>query len=293
MTEICLRRLIREEYDMANFCTNCGAKLRNDDNFCSSCGTKIDKSDINHLKSSPDSLEKKKAKKELKRVIGGRLVYNTDFGSALHKNGLDLVSTGEAIRKQVEKEIDSGQIKSGGVEFRVNQLIVEYKAKKEEENRKLKSIDEIFESEEIKSEIRKNKIDQIHVTPIKDNLKNKLIDKRENMSEEEIKHFIKTELEKAGEEQEKARIAEAKEKARIAEAMKKYRTAEEMRYKRTTGSKTTNGGYCGWNCQYYCEEILDSDGREVVDYTEDMSGTYLYCRLGHDLVDGRFCEDYE
>ena len=108
---------------MANYCTNCGAKLRKDDNFCTNCGTKIDKSDINHLKSSPDSLEKKKAKKELKKVVGGRLSYNTTFSSALREEGLDLVNTGEAIKKQVEKEIDSGQIKSGGVEFRVNQLI--------------------------------------------------------------------------------------------------------------------------------------------------------------------------
>ena len=26
---------------MANFCTNCGAKLRKDDKFCGNCGTKI------------------------------------------------------------------------------------------------------------------------------------------------------------------------------------------------------------------------------------------------------------
>ena len=278
---------------MANYCTKCGTKLRKDDNFCTNCGTKIDKS-INHLLKTPsDSQEKEKAKKELKKVVGGRLFYNGTFSSELLENGLDITNTGNAIKQQVEKEIDSGQIKSGGVEFRVNQLIVEYKAKKEEENRKLKIIDEIFESEEIKSEIRKNKIDQIHITPIKDHLKNKLIDKRENMNEEEIKHFIKTELEKTGKEQEKAKIAEAKEKARIAEALKQYRIEEKMRHKRITGSKTTNGGYCGWGCQYYSEEILDSNGAIIADYTEDMSGTYYYCSLGHSIVDGRFCEDYE
>lgn len=270
---------------MANYCTNCGAKLRKDDNFCTNCGTKIDKSDINHLKSSPDSLEKKKAKKELKRVVGGRLSYNTTFSSALREEGLDLVNTGEAIKKQVEKEIDSGQIKSGGVEFRVNQLIHEYKIKKEEEKKKLKTIDEIFESEEIKSEIRKNNLDQIHVNPIKDRLQNKLIDKRENMSEEEIKHFIKTELEKTGKEQEKARIAKAKEKARIAKE-------KEMRSKKINENRT-HGGYCSWDCQYCYEEILDSNGGIIGDYSEDMSGTYYYCSLGHDFVDGRFCEDYK
>ena len=279
---------------MANFCTNCGAKLRKEDNFCTNCGTKIDKSDINHLlKSSPDSLEKRKAKKELKKVVGGKLLFNGTFSGTLVKNGLDITNTGNAIKQQVEKEIDSGQIKSGGVEFRVNQLIHEYKIKKEEENKKLKMIEEIFESEEIKSEIRKNKLDQIHVNPIKDSLKNKIIDKREDMNEEEIKIFIKTELEKTGKEQEKARIAEAKEQARIAEALKQYKIAEEMKRKRINGKKMDHGGYCGWNCQYYCEEILDSNGAIVGDYSEDMSGTYYYCSLGHVLVDGRFCEDYE
>ncbi|AMD17197.1 hypothetical protein TL18_03660 [Methanobrevibacter sp. YE315] len=122
---------------MANFCTNCGTKLRKDDNFCTNCGTKIDKSDIKQnnplLKSAPDSIEKNKAKKELKRVVGGKLLYNETFSEELLRNGLDLIPTGKAIKEQVEKEIDSGQIKSGGVEFRVNQLIQEYKIKKEEE----------------------------------------------------------------------------------------------------------------------------------------------------------------
>ena len=244
---------------MANYCTNCGTKLTKDENFCSNCGTKIDKSDINPLlKSLPDSLEKKMAKKELKKVVGGRLSYNTTFSSALSEEGLDLVTTGEAIKQQVEKEIDSGQIKSGGVELRVNQLIHEYKIKKEEEKKKLKTIDEIFESEEIKSEIRKNKIDQIHVIPIKDLLKDKLIDKKENMSEEEIKYFIKTELEKTGKEQEKARNVEA---------LKKLKISEEMKNKKIKGNKMTRGGYCGWGCQYYYEEILYSTGAIIGDYT--------------------------
>ncbi|WP_406535340.1 zinc-ribbon domain-containing protein [Methanobrevibacter sp.] len=269
---------------MANYCTKCGTKLGKDDNFCTNCGTKINKQNIHLLKTPSDSIEKEKAKKELKKVIGGRLSYNSTFSGALLENGLDITNTGNAIKQQIEKEIDSGKIKSGGVEFRVNQLIHEYKIKKEEENKILKTIDEIFETEEIKSEIRKNRIDQIHVDSIKDHLQNKLIDKRENMNEEEIKHFIKAELEKKGKEQEKARTAEAKEKARI---------AEEMKRKRTTEKKMGNGGYCGWGCQYYREEILDSTGGIIGDYTEDMSGTYYYCSLGHVLVDGRFCEDYE
>ncbi|MBQ2665322.1 hypothetical protein [Methanobrevibacter sp.] len=44
-----------------------------------------------------------------------------------------------------------------------------------EEKKRLKTIDEIFESEEIKSEIRKNKSDPMHVIYIKDILKDKII----------------------------------------------------------------------------------------------------------------------
>ncbi|MBQ6511936.1 zinc-ribbon domain-containing protein [Methanobrevibacter sp.] len=126
---------------MANFCANCGNKLRKEDNFCVNCGAKIDKSDIKQhnpsLNQYYDSREKNKAKKELKRVVGGRLIYNKNFSNTLAENGLDIVHDREAIIKQVEKEIGSGQIKSAGVEFRVNQLILEYKIKKEQEQIRL------------------------------------------------------------------------------------------------------------------------------------------------------------
>ena len=264
---------------MANFCTNCGAKIRKEDNFCTNCGTKIDKSNMkrdNHLKSTPNNIEKEKAKKELKRVVGGRLLYNKTFSNELYENGLDITNTGNAIRQQVEKEIDSGQIKSGGVEFRVNQLIHEYKIKKEEENKKLKTIDEIFESEEIKSEIRKNKVDQIHVISIKDRLKNKLIDERENMSDEEIKYFIKKEFEKARKDQEKARIT--KEKEMISREIEK--------------NKKIRGGYCGLGCRHCYEEFLDSGGGIVGDFDSEGYVEY-YCNLGHSIAFGSFCKDYE
>lgn len=201
---------------MANFCTNCGTKLGRDDNFCNNCGTKIDKTDMrennNSLNSIPDSIEKRKARTELKRVVGGGLLPNRNFTETLIHNGLD-ADTGEAIKKQVQKEIESGRITTGGVEIRVNQLIVEHKARmeneKEEKNKKIRMIDEIFESEEIKSEIRANKNNPLDVTSIRDDLEDKLIDKRENMGVDEIRYFIKSELKKA-KEQENARIQKKK-----------------------------------------------------------------------------------
>ncbi|WP_298501214.1 zinc ribbon domain-containing protein [uncultured Methanobrevibacter sp.] len=264
---------------MANFCSNCGSKLRKEDNFCSNCGVKIDKSDMGqnpHLNSMPDSIEKEMAKKELKRVVGGRILYNKTFGNELHRNGLDVVITGKAIRQQVEKEIDSGQIKSEEVEFRVNQLILEYKIKKEtriakekeEENKKLKMIDEIFESEEIKSEIRKNNISQIDVISIKATLKDKLINKRENMSESEIKHFIKAVFEKVGK----------PEKARITKEME--------------NNEMKSGGYCSLNCRHCYEEFLDRGGGIVGDFDSEGYVEY-YCRLGHSISFGSFCKYYK
>lgn len=265
---------------MANFCTNCGFKLEDYYNYCINCGAKIDKSDTKHHNSSlnqySDSMEKKKAKKELKRVVGGNLSYNKTFASELIRNDLDLINTGKAIRQQVEKEIDSGEIKSAGVELRVNQLIKEYKIKSAEDKKKLNMIEEIFESEEIKSEIRKNSIDEIDVISIKDSLKNKLINKRENMDEGQIKHFIKTEFEKIIREQEKVRIAKEKERS-----SKKIEVTE-----------INHGGYCGWSCKHYYEEFLDGGGGIVGDFDSEGSVDY-YCSLGHSLVDGRFCDDYE
>lgn len=272
---------------MANFCTNCGTKLGKDDNFCPNCGAKIDKSDINRHNPSfnqwNDNSEKNKAKKELKRVVGGSFLYNKSFGNALHENGLDVVNAGKAIRQQVEKEIDSGQIKSGGVELRVNQLIFEYKIKKEDEEKKLKMIDDIFESAEIKSEISKNNIDQVHVSSIKDRLKDKIIDKRENMGEEEIKLFIKTELEneKARTEREKARIE--REKARVEREKERIRKEIEK-------NERVHGGYCSSSCIHCQEELLDSSGGIVGDYVDGGMFEY-YCSLGHSL--GGFCEDYK
>ena len=83
--------------------------------------------------------------------------------------------------------IDKSDIKPkksllNSVHDNIDKKMDEIAKEKEEERKKLKTIDEIFESEEIKSEIRKNKINQIHVISIKDNLKNKLIREKEDMN---------------------------------------------------------------------------------------------------------------
>ena len=54
----------------------------------------------------------------------------------------------------------------------------------------------------------------------------------------------------------------------------------------------THGGYCSFNCRHYHEEFLDSYGGIVGDF--DGAGyVEYYCNLGHSIVHGRFCKDYE
>lgn len=113
---------------MGNFCTNCGAKLEKDYKYCINCGTKIDQSDIKQESTTFKSIknEKQKAKNELKKVVGGTIFFKETFSDELQKNGLSFYA-GAIIKEKLEKEIESGQLKSGEVESRMKQLIQEYK----------------------------------------------------------------------------------------------------------------------------------------------------------------------
>lgn len=230
---------------MANFCTNCGTKIRKEDNFCTNCGTKIIKEDIFCINCGT------KLEKEDNFCINcGTKIDKPDMKQSKHL----FKSVYDSIEKDRERKAK----------------------KKEEEKKKLKTIDKIFESEEIKSEIRKNNISQIYVFSIKDSLKNKLIDKREEMSDEEIKYFIKIELEKANKEQIKVRIKREKE----------------IRSKIIEKKEIVHGNKCNLNCRHCYEEFLDGGGGIVGDFDSEGYVEY-YCRLGHSISFGRFCEDYE
>ena len=230
---------------MANFCGNCGTKIRKEDNFCTNCGTKIEKED-NFCINCGAKLEK-----------GDKFCINcgTKIGKSSTKQSKNIL---KSVYESIEKDR----------ERRAKQ--------KEEEKKKLKTIDKIFESEEIKSEIRKNNISQKYVFSIKYSLNNKLINEKEEMSDEEIKYFIKTELEKANKEQKKAKIKKEKE----------------IHSKKIEKNETFHGKYCNLNCRHCYEEFMDSGGGIVGDFDSEGYVEY-YCRLGHSLSFGRFCEDYE
>ncbi|MBE6490494.1 MAG: zinc-ribbon domain-containing protein [Methanobrevibacter sp.] len=119
---------------MGNFCIYCGAKLENDYKFCINCGAKVDvfgqNQDNSSFKSSPGEYEKDKARDELKRLAGGKILLDAFFIEDLNSNGLDY-AVGLSIRQQIEKEIDLGQVKSGDVEARIDQLMREHRTEKE------------------------------------------------------------------------------------------------------------------------------------------------------------------
>ena len=219
---------------MANFCTNCGSKIRKEDKFCTNCGSKIRKEDK----------------------------FCTNCGTKLREEDKFCTNCGtENDKSDIKPDKHLFNSEHGSLEkiYRI--------AKEKEKKKKLKIIDEIFESEEIRLEIIKNNINQINVISIKDNLKTKLIDEKEKMSEEEIKYFIKTELKKA-----------KKEQKEISKKIEK--------------NEPVHGGYCNLNCRHCYEEFMDSGGGIVGDFDSEGYVEY-YCGLGHSLSYGSFCKDYE
>lgn len=121
-------------HDMGNFCIYCGAKLEKDYNFCINCGAKVDDSDQKQNDPSSKSVsgeyEKDKARDELNKIVGGKVLLNAFFIVDLNSNGLGY-DVGMSIRQKLEEEIDSGQIKSENVKARADQLMQEYKREKE------------------------------------------------------------------------------------------------------------------------------------------------------------------
>lgn len=87
-------------------------------------------------------------------------------------------------------------------------------------------------------------------------------------------------------------VQENMEKSRVKTTKEKVKIPKEINRKKTGKTKTVRGGHCNLNCRHCYEEFLDSCGGLVGDF--DSEGyTEYYCRLGHSLSFGSFCEDYE
>ena len=59
-----------------------------------------------------------------------------------------------------------------------------------------------------------------------------------------------------------------------------------------TFDTNSEGNYCNFNCIHCYEEFFDSEGGIAGNLTSEGYVEY-YCNLGHSVVYGRFCEDYE
>lgn len=156
---------------------------------------------VNKIK---DNREKKKAKKILKSIAGG-FTLKKEFRARTASFGL---TSNEAIslRTQVEKEINAGNISSEDVENRVNQLIIEYKNKKEEINQNVEFAMEYFESEEIQTKLENYEFDNIKISSIKNDIIKEISKNKNDMiiptetkdyDEEGIKKFINEKIDYA------------------------------------------------------------------------------------------------
>lgn len=221
---------------MVNFCTNCGCEIRKDANFCTNCGAKI-RNENN---------------------------FCFNCGAKIRNDYNFCINCGTKIDKTNTKHNSTS--KKSLLE-NVEKILMDQKI--EEKKKKLKTIDEIFETEEIKTEIIKNNADKKDVIFIKELLKNELFNKKKNMSNNQIKNFIKSELKDIGTPIEK-----------------------EIPHKKTERKVVTNGGYCGFGCRHCYEEFFDGGGAIDGDFDSEGYVEY-YCQLGHNISFGRFCKYYE
>ena len=88
-------------------------------------------------------------------------------------------------------------------------------------------------------------------------------------------------------EEEKKKLEKANKEQKI-----RIKKEKENRNKKIEKNNIVHGGYCSLKCRHSYEEFIDSGGEIVGDFDSEGYVEY-YCRLGHSLSFGRFCEDYE
>ena len=98
-------------------------------------------------------------------------------------------------------------------------------------------------------------------------------------------------------EKKRYRISKEKEEKKKLEKVNKeqkirIKKEKEICSKKIEKNNIVHGGYCSLKCRHSYEEFIDSGGGIVGDFDSEGYVEY-YCRLGHSLSFGRFCEDYE
>ena len=302
-----------------NFCIHCGGEIRDGDKFCIHCGTKIDKFHIKSNNSLEDSIENNgiTQKEELvkrKFEVIDELYESEEIQTLIRENNLFEYEIGNIkfkLRKYVKinNKISDDKLKNNlikelnkVIEDKRKQELMEIKkleentqndektkfkviednrqrkepmeinkkleqnTQKREEKRKFKLINQLYESVEIQTLIRENNLFEYEIGYIKIKLR-KLVRANNKISADELKDYLKNELNK---------VIEDKRK----------------RKEKLMGTNTASGGYCGLDCVHYCTEYLSYDEGVVGDFGVGDYCEY-YCSLGHSIYEGSYCKDFE
>ena len=142
-----------------------------------------------------DKQDMKKAKKILSNRTGRFFLLKTEFQNEAEEYGLTLKES-RRIKEMVKKEIDNGKLKSQTVDDRIDYLLSNYKElRKEYDENRIKYIEELFETEEIKHEIKIYELTEPRVSKIKKSLKDLITtDYIDKYSEKEIKILAQQKL---------------------------------------------------------------------------------------------------
>lgn len=137
-----------------------------------------------------DRQDKKNAKKIFKNRTGG-FFWKSSYEDELKKNGLT-ITEGGMIRKIVKEEIDNGKLNSESVNARIDYLLSNFKKKRNEyDKNRIRYIDELFESNEIKRQIELWELNESTIGHIKKDLIKKVqTEPSGKYSEEELRTIV-------------------------------------------------------------------------------------------------------
>ena len=273
-----------------NFCIHCGGEIRDGDKFCIHCGTKIDKFHIKSNNSLEDSIENNgiTQKEELvkrKFEVIDELYESEEIQTLIRENNLFEYEIGNIkfkLRKYVKinNKISDDKLKNNLIK-ELNKVIEENPQRKApmEINKKLE------ENTQKREEKRKFKL----INQLYESVEIQTLIRENNLFEYEI-GYIKIKLRKMVRANNKISADELKDY--LKNELNKVIEDKRKRKEKLMGTNTASGGYCGLDCVHYCTEYLSYDEGVVGDFGVGDYCEY-YCSLGHSIYEGSYCKDFE